>query len=242
MRDPRYPRPGERPTLAPEEDVAFTDDIYRPPYTVYPDHQIRNVVFKPTWLRRRPPKLFASPEQILYSLLASDEIVVYGEQPSFSAFLVDQVAPLLLLILIVAVFVTARFFDSSMLLYGITFVAVGISWALLAAKWIMKDRYTRYVLTTMRVMRVSGFLQRQNAWIPLAKVTDVRYESTIWGRLLGYADIRIDSANEESGLKYMHNLANPETFYEKLLLLVERKQGNINLESGLSENDDGTND
>ena len=239
---PNYPRPGERPTLAPEEDVAYTNQVYRPPYTNHPDHQIRNVVFKPQWLRRRPPKFFASPEHILYSLLASNEVVVYGQQPSFSAFLVDQVAPVLLLILIGAVAVTLKFFGSSFLLLGITFVAVGVAWSLLSAKWLLKDRYTRYVLTTMRVMRVSGFMRRENAWIPLAKVTDVRYESRLFGRLLGYADIRIDSANEESGLKYMHNLANPEAFYEKLLLLVERKQGNIDLESGLSDDDDGTND
>lgn len=237
-----FPRAGERPTLAPEEEVSFTDQIYRPPYTEHPDHRIRNVIFRPRWLRKRPPKFFASPEQILYSLLASNEIVVYGQQPSFSAFLVEQVAPILILVLVLAVFVTVKFFGSSLVLLGITFVAVGVAWSLLSAKWLLKDRYTRYVLTTMRVMRVSGFIQRQNAWIPLAKVTDVRYESSLSGRILGYADIRIDSANEESGLKYMHNLAEPETFYEKLLLLVERKQGNIDLESGLSEDDDGSND
>lgn len=225
-----FPRPGDRPTLLPEDPIALTNQPYAPPYEAHPDYEIRNVEFNPRWLRRRPPRFFATPDQILYSLLASREVVVYGQSPSFSAFLIEQVAPLLLFVLVFGVVVNAMVWGS-LLLYGIVFVSVGVAWLLLAARWIFRDRYIRYVLTTMRVMRVRGFIKRENAWIPLAKVTDVRYNSSLIGRTFGYAEIRIDSANEESGLKYMRNLGDPETFYEKLLLLVEMKQGNITLES-----------
>jgi membrane protein YdbS with pleckstrin-like domain len=230
MPTPSFPRPGDRPTMLPEESVVLTNQPYAPPYDAYPDYEIRNVNFEPRWLRRRPPRFFASPDQILYSLLASKEVVVYGQSPSFSAFLIEQVAPLLLLLLVGGITLNAVAFGSSLLIYGIIFVVVGLAWLLLSAKWIFRDRYIRYVLTTMRVMRVRGFIKRENAWIPLAKVTDVRYNSGLIGRMFGFAEIRIDSANEESGLKYMRNLADPETFYEKLLLLVEMRQGNITLE------------
>ena len=123
------------------------------------------------------------------------------------------------------------FLGGNLFIYGILFIAVGVVWLFLAGRWIFRDRYIRYVLTTMRVMRVRGFIKRENAWIPLSKVTDVRYNSSLIGRTFGFAEIRIDSANEESGLKYMRNLDDPETFYEKLLLLVELKQGNITLET-----------
>ncbi|MGD9702510.1 MAG: PH domain-containing protein [Acidimicrobiia bacterium] len=225
----RYPRPGSRPTLLPQEPITRTHDPYAPPYEAFPDHQIRNVTFSPRWLRRRPPRFFADPDQILYSLLASKEVVVYAQSPSFSAFLLGN-APLLVLILFGGIVVNTSQLGADPMIFGILFIAVGVSWLLLAARWILRDRYTRYVLTTMRVMRVRGFLHRENAWIPLAKVTDVRYNSTLVGRMFGFAEIRIDSANEESGLKYMRNLDDPETFYENLLLLVEMKQGNITLE------------
>ena len=253
-----HPRPGDRPTLLPDDAIVYTNQPYAPPYTAYPDYEIRNVQFDQRWLRRRPPRIFATPDQILYSLLASREVVVYGQAPSFSAFLIESVAPMLLLILVVGLLFNYLLFQSSLLLYGIVFVAVGVSWLVLSSKWLLHDRYTRYVLTTMRVMRVRGFLNRENAWIPLAKVTDVRYNSRPIGRMFGFAEIRIDSANEESGLKYMTNLADPETFYEKLLLLVEMKQGNLTLEppstssspgggapyltGGTSAGDDGLND
>ena len=225
-----YPRPGDRPTLLPDDAIVYTNQPYAPPYNAYPDYEIRNVQFDPRWLRRRPPRVFATPEQILYSLLASREVVVYGQAPSFSAFLVEGVAPVLILILLTGLLLNLLFFESSILLFGFMFVVIGVAWLVLASRWLLHDRYTRYVLTTMRVMRVRGFLNRENAWIPLTKVTDVRYKSNMIGRLFGFADIRIDSANEESGLKYMHNLGDPETFYEKLLLLVEMKQGNLTFE------------
>jgi membrane protein YdbS with pleckstrin-like domain len=252
---PNFPREGDRPTLLPGDSVVRTGDPYAPPYQTYPDYRIRNVEFGPRWLRRRPPRLFATPDQILYSLLASREVVVYAQSPSFSAFLLGN-AFLLIPLLVLGLFVNAMWLDGNLFVYGILFIAVGVVWLLLAGRWIFRDRYIQYVLTTMRVMRVRGFINRENAWIPLSKVTDVRYNSSLIGRTFGFAEIRIDSANEESGLKYMRNLDDPETFYEKLLLLVEMKQGNLTLEppdwaSGLAGSgggggstgvDDGTDD
>ena len=247
-----FPRPGHRPTLLPADVVIRTNEAYAPPYEGFPDHEIRSVEFGPRWLRRRPPRFFASPDQILYSLLASREVVVYAQSPSFSAFLLGN-ALLLIPLLVLGIFVNAMYVGGDLLIYGILFIAVGVVWLFLAGRWMFRDRYIRYVLTTMRVMRVRGFLKRENAWIPLSKVTDVRYNSSLIGRTFGFAEIRIDSANEESGLKYMRNLDDPETFYEKLLLLVELKQGYITLEmppvpngpppSGDSTSgDDGTDD
>ena len=45
------------------------------------------------------------------------------------------------------------------------------------------------------------------------------------GRLLGYATVYIDSANETSGLAEMKNLCDPRAFYLKLTELVQLKQG-----------------
>src|SRR5690606_4770386 len=84
-------------------------------------------------------------------------------------------------------------------------VALVVSGALLmylrVKRW--NERYTAYVLTTLRVIRVSGFFHRTMAWVPWAKVTDVRFEVSLLGRVFGYATVLIDSANEESGLKEM---------------------------------------
>ena len=66
--------------------------------------------------------------------------------------------------------------------------------------------YTRYALTDFRLIRSWGVLKRQLAWIPWSKVTDVSMVQTLAGRILGYATVRIESANEASGFKAVTDL------------------------------------
>jgi hypothetical protein len=65
------------------------------------------------------------------------------------------------------------------------------------------------------------------------KITDIRYETTFVGRLLGYSTVYIDSANEQSGLGQMRNLQHPRQFYRILTEQVEQKQGNVRSQAAL---------
>ena len=85
--------------------------------------------------------------------------------------------------------------------------------------------YVRYVLTDFRVVHTWGILKRHVAWIPWAKVTDVSMTQSWLGRLLGYATVRIESANEASGLGVISDLRQPLLFYRTISEMVEAKQG-----------------
>jgi uncharacterized membrane protein YdbT with pleckstrin-like domain len=176
--------------------------------------------------RQKVRSAFAEPPELIHRQLAPNEQVIYVDAPALDAFLVEQL-PLLLLAIVGGLGVTVWASKAghptvaALALLG----GAGLALYLMGKRW--AERYTAYVLTTMRVMRVSGFLSRSTAWIPWMKVTDIRYEASIAGRILGYATVYIESANEQSGLAEMRNLQNPEEFYARLTELVQRKHGSI---------------
>lgn len=185
-------------------------------------------------LRQLLRSAFAEPPEVIHRQLAPGEQVLYIDAPAFDAFLVDEL-PILLLAVVAGggiTFWAAR--SGRPTLAALSLLVGGALVAYLVAKrW--TQRYTAYVLTTMRVMRVSGFLHRSTAWIPWMKVTDIRYEASLVGRMLGYATVYIESANEKSGLAEMRNLQNPREFYARLTELVQRKHGTISYADALDD-------
>jgi uncharacterized membrane protein YdbT with pleckstrin-like domain len=131
----------------------------------------------------------------------------------------------MLIAVAVAVFVWVRFSTT-------TGFAIGFFLILAVASWIgvksIRYRYTRYIITSLRVMRMTGVFDRKYYWIPWQRVTDLAYEQTILGRIFGYATIRIDSANEQSGLKQLTDLNDPWRFQQYVTQLVGRRQRYLN--------------
>ena len=87
--------------------------------------------------------------------------------------------------------------------------------------------FTRYVVTDLRVMRVHGILNRHAEFIPWGKVTDITRSETIFQWMARTATIRIESANERSGLRTIDDVDDPGYFYRVLVEMVDRKQGRI---------------
>jgi hypothetical protein len=52
----------------------------------------------------------------------------------------------------------------------------------------------RIVITDKRVMLAQGFFVHKIAMMPLTKVTDLTFERSIRGRLLGYGTLIVESA------------------------------------------------
>ena len=83
----------------------------------------------------------------------------------------------------------------------------------------------------------SPTLPRISTWPPVIpaaklrpvgpKITDLTFSQTLGGRLFGYATIRIESANEESGLKDLSDLTEPVRFNRILVEMINAKQGNV---------------
>ena len=72
-----------------------------------------------------------------------------------------------------------------------------------------------FVVTSKRLMLTSGVIKKNVDMLPLPKVTELRFERTAMGRLLGYGTFHIDSAGvaADHKLRKVDHLPYPEQLY-----------------------------
>lgn len=162
------------------------------------------------------------PHDIVDSYLVPDERVVMSETRSLRAFLLAQ-APWLVLA-VVAVGAVASL-DQPLLTRLAVLAVLALAVHLVLEG--LKAWYTRYVLTDLRVLRVSGVLNRNAEFIPWGKVTDITRRESMLQWLAGTATIRIESANERSGFRAIDDVEDPDRFYQALVEMVDHKQGRV---------------
>ena len=175
-------------------------------------------------LRRLRSVLLPPPDDILRGYLIGDEQLILVDEPSTGAFLVDAAHQILLMVgvAILTGFVAGR---SGANLFSVAgFLVVDVLAIMLVVRR-AQAWYTRYALTDFRVIRSWGILARRMAWIPWSKVTDCSVAQSMAGRILGYATVRIESANEASGFKEITDLRDPHRFHRLIAEIVEAKQG-----------------
>ena len=73
-----------------------------------------------------------------------------------------------------------------------------------------------YVVTNLRVMKLEGVLSKSHRDASLDKINDLVMSQSILGRLLGYGDLQILTANEASGMTF-HKLSDPVGFKRQVL-------------------------
>jgi hypothetical protein len=78
--------------------------------------------------------------------------------------------------------------------------------------WYSED----YIVTNRRVLKVEGILNKHSADSSLEKINDAVLDQNILGRMLGYGDLDILTANEESVDQY-RMLQNAPTFKKEML-------------------------
>jgi hypothetical protein len=78
----------------------------------------------------------------------------------------------------------------------------------------------KVVVTDKRVMRMRGLLTHHVDMMPLTKVTDLTFQRTLLGRLLGYGSLHIESAGQVQGLELLSFLPEPEEVYGAVSELV----------------------
>lgn len=170
----------------------------------------------------RPRRRGWRPDEIADSYLLGDEKVLLNEHQSLRAWLFGQI-PLVAGGLVVVMIVWSVLGASSGLLSAlalVVLVAVFVSRAFEAS-------YTRYVITDMRVVRVSGVMNRSVEFIPWKKVTDVSRRESVFQWMVGSATIRIESANERSAFREMTDVHRPDRFYRVLVTMVDRHNGRV---------------
>lgn len=96
-----------------------------------------------------------------------------------------------------------------------------------AHKAIMWLFFQKLYITNRRVILAEGLLGSDIATMPLTRVTDIDYKVPFTGELLGYANLRIETAGQDQALSWLRFLQDPATFYSELVSLSTAAVGSI---------------
>ena len=151
-------------------------------------------------------------------LLADGErVALRGRQHVLATFIEGRV-PWVLLILALVLLVLDLQLEPSIWRdlfgwLGLALLVIGLLWlAQIYIAWYSQD----YLVTNRRVIKVEGILTKRSADSSLEKINDAVLEQGILGRMLGYGDLDIMTAAEESVDRY-RMLAQAQTFKRTML-------------------------
>lgn len=97
-------------------------------------------------------------------------------------------------------------------------LAVTFYFAFRVLQW-WKDRY---VITGQRVLLIEGIISVKVTAVSLSRVTETSFARSLWGRIFGYGDLKLDSAGEQLGLATLKYLPKPEAQYRLITSLLNR--------------------
>lgn len=78
----------------------------------------------------------------------------------------------------------------------------------------------RIFVTDQRVFVVSGVLGRSVASMPLAKLTDMTYRRSVWGRAFGFGHLLLETSGQKQAFGAIPYLPQPDHFYRTVTTLV----------------------
>jgi membrane protein YdbS with pleckstrin-like domain len=77
-----------------------------------------------------------------------------------------------------------------------------------------------FVITTKRMLLLRGVLIRKVNMMPLTKVTDMSFQRSAIGRVLGYGEFIVESAGQDQALRIVDYLPYPEQLYLEVCGLI----------------------
>jgi membrane protein YdbS with pleckstrin-like domain len=98
-----------------------------------------------------------------------------------------------------------------------------IAWLLLLlyTLWqILEWRLEWFLATDRRLVLVHGVIIRRVAMMPLAKVTDMAYNRSPAGKILGYGEFVLESAGQDQALNRVPYVPNPNMYYQTLSAVI----------------------
>ncbi len=99
-----------------------------------------------------------------------------------------------------------------------------ISAWILAVLWALFEvqewREEHFLATDRRLMLVHGFTTRKVDIMPMSKVTDMRYDRTLWGRVFGYGVYILESAGQDQALSRINFISEPDLHYQQISAVI----------------------
>ncbi|GAA5048801.1 putative membrane protein YdbT with pleckstrin-like domain [Thermocatellispora tengchongensis] len=99
---------------------------------------------------------------------------------------------------------------------GQALVIVWWAWLLLLIRFVWKVAewsVDYFVVTSKRMLLTTGLITRKVAMMPLGKVTDMSFQRSLLGRMLGYGEFILESAGQDQALSRVNYIPYPETLY-----------------------------
>jgi membrane protein YdbS with pleckstrin-like domain len=100
---------------------------------------------------------------------------------------------------------------------------VWIAWGILLLWLVYKIVYWSmdyFIVTSRRMLLATGVFTRKVAMMPLVKVTDMSFQRSTLGRLLGYGEFILESAGQDQALRVVDHLPYPEQLYLEVCGLI----------------------
>lgn len=175
-------------------------------------------------------------------LVPGETVVTVVRQHWFS-----QVRPIALFVglLFLATFVEAE----SPQTRGGAFLANVFWYAALAGGLYLLWRYLNwrhdwFVATDKRFLLFYGFLRRKVAMMPLTKVTDMTFDRSLLGRIIGYGTFLLESAGQDQALGHIEYVPEAERHYRAICTVLFGADAPVDpddewVEDGADGDDDG---
>ncbi|HEY2441885.1 MAG TPA: PH domain-containing protein [Streptosporangiaceae bacterium] len=99
---------------------------------------------------------------------------------------------------------------------GVALIVIWLAWLGLLGNLLVRavDWSVNYfVVTPKRMLLTSGFFTRKVAMMPMVKVTDMSFQRSFQGRMLGYGTFVLESAGQDQALRVVDHLPYPEQLY-----------------------------
>jgi uncharacterized membrane protein YdbT with pleckstrin-like domain len=94
-----------------------------------------------------------------------------------------------------------------------------------------------FVVTSHRILLTSGVLTRKVAMMPLTKVTDMSFQRSFAGRMLGFGEFIVESAGRDQALRTIDHIPYPEQLYLEVCGMLFGAEDEAN-SSGSDSGDD----
>lgn len=150
-------------------------------------------------------------------LLHARERIVIDSRPHWW-YVTPASAALIATCVLGLVAVTRDWPDAVNLLIGVLLLVALGYFAVRYAKWIS----TNFVLTNDRLIYRFGVIAKKGVEIPLDKVNTVFFNQTIWGRIMGFGSLKIESASE-TGSQMFTDIRKPSLVQNEIYIQMDAK-------------------
>ncbi|GAA3153707.1 PH domain-containing protein [Blastococcus jejuensis] len=95
-------------------------------------------------------------------------------------------------------------------------LAALVYYGLRVAEWWMRH----FIVSRRRVLLTSGVIVRTVTLLPLRRITDLTWQETLLGQVLGYGTFRFESAGQDQALRHLTFMPDAQTRYRQVSELL----------------------